>query len=41
MVVCVKMISKGLKEALTVIIVTHVERVINSVCGFYTTLYTE
>ena len=39
-----KMMSKGLKEALTVLIVTHaihVERVENSVCGFYTTLYTE
>ena len=27
MVVCVKMMSKGSKEALTVLIVTHVERV--------------
>ena len=36
--------SKGSKEALTVLIVTHaihVERVESSVCGFYTTLYTE
>ena len=44
MVVCVKMMSKGSKEALTVLIVTHVihvERVKSSVCGFYTTLYTE
>ena len=42
--VCVKMMSKGLKEALTVLIVTHVtqvERVKSSVCGFYTTLHTE
>ena len=42
--VCVKMMSKGLKEALTVLIVTHVtqvERVKSGVCGFYTTLYTE
>ena len=39
-----KMMSQGLKEALTVLIVTHairVERVESSVCGFYTTLYTE
>ena len=44
MVVCVKMMSKGLKEALAVLIVTHAthaERVESSVCGFYTTLYTE
>ena len=44
MVVCVKMMSKGSKGALTVLIVTHathVERVESSVCGFYTTLYTE
>ena len=36
--------SKGLKEALTVLIVTHaihVERVESSVCDFYTTLYSE
>ena len=42
--VCVKMMSKGSKEALTVLIVTHVtqvERVESSVCGFYTTLHTE
>ena len=35
---------KGSKEALTVLIVTHVthvEAVESSVCGFYTTLYTE
>ena len=39
-----KMMSKGSKEALTVLIVTHaihVERVESSVCDFYTTLYTE
>ena len=39
-----KMMSKGSKEALTVLIVTHaihVERVESSVYGFYTTLYTE
>ena len=39
--VCVKMMSKGSKEALTVLIVTHVTQVKSSVCGFYTTLYTE
>ena len=42
--VCVKMMLKGLKEALTVLIVTHVtqvERVESGVCGSYTTLYTE
>ena len=42
--VCVKMMSKGSKEALTVLIVTHVtqvERIENGVCGFYTTLYTQ
>ena len=42
--VCVKMMSKGSKEALTVLIVTHVtqvERVKSGVCGFHTTLYTE
>ena len=35
---------EGSKEALTVLIVTHaihVKRVESSVCGFYTTLYTE
>ena len=44
MVVSVNMMSKGPKEDLPVLIVTHVihvERVKNSVCGFYTTLYTE
>ena len=44
MVVCVNMMSKGSKEDLTVLIVTHVihvESVKNSVCVFYTTLYTE
>ena len=42
--VCVKMMSKGLKEALTVLIVTHVtqvKRVQSSVCSFYATLHTE
>ena len=45
--VCVKMKSKGLKgskEALTVLIVTHVnqvKRVESGACGFYTTLHTE
>ena len=39
MVVCVKMMLKGSKEALTVLIVTHVthaERVKSSVCGLCT-----
>ena len=39
MVVCVKMMSKGSKEALTVLIVTHVthvERVKSGVCGLCT-----
>ena len=38
------LMSKELKEALTVLIVTHVthvKRAESSVCGFYTTLYTE
>ena len=39
--VCVKMMSKGSKEALTVLIVTQVERVESGVCGFYATLHTE
>ena len=42
--VCVKMMSKGSKEALTVLIVTdvtQVKRVESGVCGFNTTLYTE
>ena len=42
MIVCVKMMSKGSKEDLTVLIVTHathVERVKSSVCGFYSALY--
>ena len=39
--VCVKMMSKGLKEALTVLIVTQVERVESGVCSFYATLHTE
>ena len=36
--VCVKMMSKGSKQALTVLIVTHatqVKRVKSGVCGFY------
>ena len=36
MVVCVKMMPKELKEALTVLIVTHVERVKSGVCGLCT-----
>ena len=39
MVVYVKMMSKGSKEDLTVLIVTHVihvERVKSSICGLYT-----
>ena len=43
MVVCVNMMSKGSKEDLTVLIVTHVihvERVENSVCSFlHNTVY--
>ena len=42
--VCVKMMSKGLKEDLTVLIVTHVtqvERLKSGVCSFHTTLHTE
>ena len=38
-----EMMLKGLKEALTVLILTHVtrvERVESGVCGFYATLYT-
>ena len=38
------MMPKGLKEALTVLFVTHVthvERVESGVCGLYATLYTE
>ena len=37
-------VSKGLKEALTVLIVSHVtqvERVKSGVCSFYATLHTE
>ena len=44
MYVCVKMMLKWLKEALTVLIVTHVtqvERVKSGVCGFYATLHIE
>ena len=39
-----EMMSKGSKEALpvlTVTHVTHVERVKSGVCGFYTKLYTK
>ena len=36
-----QMMLKGSKEALTVLIVTHVKRVESGVCDFYTTLYTE
>ena len=42
--VCVKKMLKGSKEALTVLIVTHVsqvERVESGVCGFCATLHTE
>ena len=41
---CVKMMSKGSKEALTVLIITHVtqvERVESGVCGSYTTPYAD
>ena len=39
-----EMMSKGLKEALTVLIVTHVthvKRVESGACSFYAILYTE
>ena len=39
-----EIMSKGSKEALTVLIVTHitqVERVESGICGFYATLHTE
>ena len=39
--VCVKMMSKGSKEALTVLIVIHVTQVESGVCSFYATLHTE
>ena len=42
--VCVKMMLKGSKEALIVLIVTHVtqvERVESGVCGSYTTPYAD
>ena len=42
--VCVKMMLKGSKEALTALIltnVTQVERVESGVCSFYATLHTE
>ena len=44
MVVCVKVMSKGSKQALTVLIATHVtqvKRVKSGVCSFYATLHTE
>ena len=44
MVVCVNVMLKGLKQALTVLIVTHVTqvaRVESGVCSFYATLHTE
>ena len=40
----VKIMSKGSKEALTVLIITHVtqvERVESDVCGSYTTPYAD
>ena len=39
-----KMMSKGSKEALTVLIITHVtqvERVKSGICGSYTTPYAD
>ena len=39
-----EMMLQGLKEPLTVLIVTHVihvKRVKSGLCGFYATLYTE
>ena len=42
--VCMKMMSKGSKEDLIVLIITHVtqvEKVESGVCGSYTTWYTE
>ena len=39
--VCVKMMSKGSKEALIVLIVTQVERVKSGVCGSYITPYAD
>ena len=39
--VCVKMMSKGSKEALTVLIITHVTQVESGVCGSYTTPYAD
>ena len=36
-----EMMSKGSKEALTVLIVAHITHVESGVCGFYTTLYTK
>ena len=42
--VCVKMMSKGSREALIVLIVTHVaqvKRVESGVCGSYTTPYAD
>ena len=37
----VKMMSKGSKEALTVLILTHVTQVESGVCGSYTTPYAD
>ena len=39
--VCVKMMSKGSKEALIVLIVTHVTQVKSGVCGSYTIPYAD
>ena len=39
--VCVKMMSKGSKEALIVLVVTHVTQVESGVCSFYATLHIE
>ena len=39
--VCVKMMSKGSKQALTVLIVTHVTQVESGDGSFYATLHTE
>ena len=36
-----EMMSKGSKEALTVLIVTHVKVDKSGVCSFYATLYTK
>ena len=36
----IRSMSKGLKEVLTVLIVTHVDRVKSGVCSFYENVYT-